>query len=116
MTIYTDYSTEDTTIYHYSISAGKTLGSAPYPSIITKDSSANAANLFLGYVYDQEIRINSLNVGGDEEKLCLSATDSDNQLSADLTAKVYLTSSAKNGGLVTYIEDTRNHVQILKAC
>jgi hypothetical protein len=116
LTIYTEYpETPATTIYHYSISAGKSLGSTPYPSRITKDSNDNAANLFLGYVYDQEIRINSLKVGSDENKLCLSASDNDNQLSADLTAKVYLTSSAKSGGLVTYIEDTRNHVQIFES-
>ena len=114
LTIYTDYSTAQT-IYHYAISAGKTLGDSPFPSRITKDSEGNAANLFLGYVYDQEIRINSLKVGGDKDKLCLSASDNDNQLSADLTARVYLTDSAKTGGLVTFIEDTRNHVQIFES-
>ncbi|MCR5019831.1 hypothetical protein [Ruminococcus sp.] len=114
LTIYTDYSTAQT-IYHYSISAGKDLGNSPYPSRITKDSEGNAANLFLGYVYDQEIRINSLRVGGVETKYCLSSSDDDNQLSADFTAKVYLTDSAKTGGLVTYIEDTRNHVKIFES-
>ncbi|SEL47090.1 hypothetical protein SAMN02910353_02672 [Ruminococcus sp. YRD2003] len=114
LTIYTDYSTAQT-IYHYAISAGKTLGNEPYPSRITKDSERNATNLFLGYVYDQEIRINSLKVGGDATKYCLSATDNDNQLSADLTARVFLTEAAKTGRLITYIEDTRNHVQIFES-
>lgn len=114
LTIYTDYSTAQT-IYHYSISAGKTLGNEPYPSRITKDSEGNAANPFLGYVYDQEIRINSLKVGGDATKYCLSATDNDNQLSADLTARVFLTEAAKTGGLITYIENTKNHVQIFES-
>ena len=116
LTIYTEYpETPDTTIYHYSISAGKTLGDTPYPSRISKGAEDNAANLFLGYVYDQEIRINSLDVGGNAGKFCLSSTDNDYKLNAELTARVFLTDSAKTGGLDTYIEDKRNKVKIFES-
>ncbi len=104
VSIYTPYSDADT-VFHYSISAGKDLGTDPYPSRITKASENNAVNLFMGNIYDQEIRINSQSVGGVDGKQIISASGNDNQLTADLTAKVSLTQSAKDNGIKTYLGD-----------
>ncbi len=104
VSIYTPYSDADT-VFHYSISAGKDLGTDPYPSRVTKASENNAVNLFMGNIYDQEIRINSQSVGGVDGKQILSASGNDNQLTADLTAKVTLTQSAKDNGIKTYLGD-----------
>lgn len=104
VSIYTPYTDADT-VFHYSISAGKDLGTDPYPSRVTKVSENNAVNLFMGNIYDQEIRINSQKVGGVEGKQIISSSGNDNQLTADLTAKVSLTQSAKDNGIKTYLGD-----------
>jgi hypothetical protein len=114
LSIYTPYA-DSNTVYHYAISAGKDLGSDPYPSRISKISENNAVNLFMGNIYDQEIRINSLSVGGDEKNYVISASGNDNQLTADIQATITLTDSAKTNGMKTYLGDPQTAPNIFES-
>lgn len=103
LTIYTQYLSNDI-VYHYSIGAAKHLGTDPYPSRITTVSENNAANLFLGDIYDQTVYIDKLSVGDSETKYCVDAEN--NELSADLRSTISITEGAGNNGILTYLGST----------
>lgn len=103
LSVYTTFSST-TPVFHYAVSAGKNLGTTPYPSRVTKASENNAANLFMGYIYDQHVFIDKLAVGDDEELYCINSDN--NQLNANLRATLRLTSSAESNGIKTYLGNT----------
>ena len=103
LTIYTKYLSNDT-VYHYSIGAAKNMGTDPYPSRITTASENNAANLFLGDIYDQTVFIDKLSVGDSETLYCIDTEN--NELNADLRSTVSITTGAENNGILTYLGST----------
>jgi len=103
LTIYTQYISNDT-VYHYSIGVAKDLGIDPYPSRITTVSENNAANLFLGDIYDQTVYIDKLSVNDSEMRYCVDAEN--NELSADLRSTISITEGAGKNGILTYLGST----------
>lgn len=103
MSVYTSFS-DSTPVFHYAVSAGKNLGTTPYPSRITKASENNVANLFMGYIYDQHVFIDRLAVGEDEDLYCINSGN--NLLNANLRATIQLTGSAESNGIKTYLGNT----------
>ncbi len=92
LTIYTPYVKNDI-VYHYTIKANNTLGNTPYPSRVTSESETHAANLIIGDIYDNNIYIDSLKVGGVENAQEIS--NSNNEIEANIRAMIGLTSSGE---------------------
>ena len=92
LTIYTPYSTTDV-VYHYVIQANKTLGTTPYPSRITAGSETHAVNLFIGYIYNNNVYIDSLKVNDIENEVAI--TKENNSIESTIHATIGLTSSGE---------------------
>lgn len=92
LTIYTPYSTTDV-VYHYIIQAKKDLGTSPYPSRITAESEGNVVHLYTGYIYDNNVYIDSLKVGGVDNNAEITAEN--NSIEATIHAEIGLTTSGE---------------------
>ena len=92
LTIYTPYSETDV-VYHYAIQANKSLGTTPYPSRITAESETHAVNLYVGYIYNNNVFIDSLKVNDTENEVVI--TKENNSIEASIHATIGLTSSGE---------------------
>lgn len=92
LTIYTPYSVTDV-VYHYVIQANKDLGTNPYPSRITAQSEGHAVHLYTGHIYNNNVYIDSLKVGGVD--LYPEITAENNSIEASIHATIGLTSSGE---------------------
>lgn len=92
LTIYTPYSETDV-VYHYAIQANKSLGTTPYPSRITAESETHAVNLYVGYIYNNNVFIDSLKVNDTENEVVI--TKDNNSIEASIHATIGLTSSGE---------------------
>lgn len=116
LTIYTKYDETDATspnpiVYHYTVGCPQTFGSDPFPSRLTTAGEKKASHLLMGYIYNNEVDIKSIKVGGltsDHE-----LTDTKNQMTTELEANIGFTQAGLDN-VRTYLNQ-QNHPEIFES-